>query len=320
MTNHSSDLASLVPPVDVTRRGFTLGSLAVGFALAARPVRAETRITTDAAGLEAGAFTLPVSGFDVPCYFARPAGGERLATILVAPEIFGLHEHIADVCRRFAHEGFLAIAFDPFVRQGDVTTLPDVQTIISTVVSKTPDAQVMADLDAIAAHAAAERGGDPERLGITGFCWGGRTTWLYTAHNPKVKAGVAWYGRLVGPSNEITPRQPVEVAADLAGPTAAFRLRRWSRCARHSPRLAHRRRRRRRSSSIPTRPMPSMPIIGRAIGPKPPGTAGRAASPGSATTASAEPPGAAQAGGAAQAVAGPSCPTRRVMTPARRWM
>ena len=218
MTNHSSDLASLVPPVDVTRRGFTLGSLAVGFALAARPVRAETRITTDAAGLEAGAFTLPVSGFDVPCYFARPAGGERLATILVAPEIFGLHEHIADVCRRFAHEGFLAIAFDPFVRQGDVTTLPDVQTIISTVVSKTPDAQVMADLDAIAAHAAAERGGDPERLGITGFCWGGRTTWLYTAHNPKVKAGVAWYGRLVGPSNEITPRQPVEVAADLAGP------------------------------------------------------------------------------------------------------
>ena len=218
MTNHSSDLASLVPPVDVTRRGFTLGSLAVGFALAARPVRAETQITTDAAGLEAGAFTLPVSGFDVPCYFARPADDKRLATILVAPEIFGLHEHIADVCRRFAREGFLAIAFDPFARQGDVTTLPDVQTIISTVVSKTPDAQVMADLDAIAAHAAAERGGDPERLGITGFCWGGRTTWLYTAHNPKAKAGVAWYGRLVGPSNEITPRQPVDVAADLAGP------------------------------------------------------------------------------------------------------
>ena len=158
MTNHSSDLASLVPPVDVTRRGFTLGSLAVGFALAARPVRAETRITTDAAGLEAGAFTLPVSGFDVPCYFARPAGGERLATILVAPEIFGLHEHIADVCRRFAHEGFLAIAFDPFVRQGDVTTLPDVQTIISTVVSKTPDAQVMADLDAAQVqHSIADR-------------------------------------------------------------------------------------------------------------------------------------------------------------------
>jgi carboxymethylenebutenolidase len=204
--------------VDVTRRGFTLGSLAVGFALAARPVRAETRITTDAAGLEAGAFTLPVSGFDVPCYFARPAGGERLATILVAPEIFGLHEHIADVCRRFAREGFLAIAFDPFARQGDVTKLPDVQTIISTVVSKTPDAQVMADLDAIAAHAAAERGGDPERLGITGFCWGGRTTWLYAAHNPKVKAGVAWYGRLVGAANEITPRQPVDVAADLSGP------------------------------------------------------------------------------------------------------
>ncbi|WP_372055149.1 dienelactone hydrolase family protein [Tistrella mobilis] len=218
MTNHSSDLASLVPPVDVTRRGFTLGSLAVGFALAARPVRAETRITTDVAGLEAGAFTLPVSGFAVPCYFARPAGGERLATILVAPEIFGLHEHIADVCRRFAREGFLAIAFDPFARQGDVTKLPDVQTIISTVVSKTPDAQVMADLDAIAAHAAAERGGDPERLGITGFCWGGRTTWLYAAHNPKVKAGVAWYGRLVGAANEITPRQPVDVAADLSGP------------------------------------------------------------------------------------------------------
>ncbi|WP_449221694.1 dienelactone hydrolase family protein [Tistrella mobilis] len=218
MTNHSSDLASLVPPVDVTRRGFTLGSLAVGFALAAGPVRAETRITTDAAGLEAGAFTLPVSGFDVPCYFARPAGDGKFATVLVAPEIFGLHEHIADVCRRFAREGFLAIAFDPFARQGDVTKLPDVQTIISTVVSKTPDAQVMADLDAIAAHAAAERGGDPERLGITGFCWGGRTTWLYAAHNPKVKAGVAWYGRLVGAANEITPRQPVDVAADLSGP------------------------------------------------------------------------------------------------------
>ena len=224
MTDHDSDPASLVPPVTVTRRGFTLGSLAVGgamgmgFAVAALPVRAETRVTTEATGLDEGRFTLSVAGFDVPCYSARPAGGTMLPTVLVAPEIFGLHEHIADVCRRLAHQGFLAVSFDPFARQGDVATLPNVQTIISTVVSKVPDAQVMADLDAIAAHAGSTLGGDPTKLGITGFCWGGRITWLYTAHNDAVKAGVAWYGRLVGAASDLTPRQPVDVAGDLSGP------------------------------------------------------------------------------------------------------
>jgi carboxymethylenebutenolidase len=137
--------------------------------------------------------------------------------VLVISEIFGVHEHIADVARRFARQGYLAIAPELFVRQGDAGSYGEMARLMSEVIAKVPDAQVMGDLDATVAWAAAN-GGDPTRLGITGFCWGGRITWLFAAHNPQVKAGVAWYGRLVGAPSALTPRQPVDLAVELKGP------------------------------------------------------------------------------------------------------
>jgi carboxymethylenebutenolidase len=154
-------------------------------------------------------------------YRAMPAGATRLATILVVQEIFGVHEHIKDVCRRFAKLGFLAIAPELFARQGDAGKVADVQTLLREIVSKVPDAQVMDDLDATAAWAAAN-GGDAARLGVTGFCWGGRIVWLYAAHNPRVRAGVAWYGRVVGQATENQPRHPLDVAGQIRQPVLAL--------------------------------------------------------------------------------------------------
>ncbi len=201
----------------VSRREFVAGSLAAGFALAVQPVSAQTMITTDTTGLTAGEVTIPTANGDIPAYRAMPANGKNLATILVVQEIFGVHEHIKDVCRRFAKAGWLAIAPEMYYRQGDVSKLKDNKEIFSQVVSKVPDAQVMSDLDAAAAWAA-KNGGDPKRLGITGFCWGGRVTWLYAAHNQNVKAGVAWYGRLVGPSNDMTPKHPTDLVDQINAP------------------------------------------------------------------------------------------------------
>ena len=201
----------------VSRREFVAGTLAAGFALAVQPVSAQTMITTDAAGLTAGEISIPTASGDIPAYRAMPANGRNLATILVVQEIFGVHEHIKDVCRRFAKAGWLAIAPEMYYRQGDVSKLKDNKEIFSQVVSKVPDAQVMSDLDAAAAWAA-KNGGDPKRLGITGFCWGGRVTWLYAAHNQNVKAGVAWYGRLVGPSNDMTPKHPTDLVDQINAP------------------------------------------------------------------------------------------------------
>ena len=201
----------------VSRREFVAGTLAAGFALAVQPVSAQTMITTDAAGLTAGEISIPTASGDIPAYRAMPANGRNLATILVVQEIFGVHEHIKDVCRRFAKAGWLAIAPEMYYRQGDVSKLKDNKEIFSQVVSKVPDAQVMSDLDAAAAWAA-KNGGDPKRLGITGFCWGGRITWLYAAHNQNVKAGVAWYGRLVGPSNDMTPKHPSDLVDQINAP------------------------------------------------------------------------------------------------------
>jgi carboxymethylenebutenolidase len=167
----------------------TVGS---GFAAAVLPVTAQT-ITTDTAGLEAGSVTIPVGDFQMPAYRAQPAGKKNLPVILVASEIFGVHEHIADVCRRLAKQGYLAIAPELFVRHGNAGSYTDIPKLISEVVGKASDAQVNGDLDATVAWAAAN-GGDVSKLGITGFCWGGRTTWSYAAHNPKVTAAVAWYG------------------------------------------------------------------------------------------------------------------------------
>jgi carboxymethylenebutenolidase len=158
-----------------------------------------------------------VNGQTVPVYRAQPEGKSKLPVILVVSEIFGVHEHIADVARRFAKQGYLALAPDLFVRQGDPSKIPDIATLMKDIVSRTPDAQVMGDLDACVAWAA-QHGGNVDKLGITGFCWGGRITWMYSAHNPKVKAGVAWYGRLAGDATSNTPKHPIDIAPSLTVP------------------------------------------------------------------------------------------------------
>jgi carboxymethylenebutenolidase len=201
----------------VDRRDFLKAAVGTGFAVATLPVAAETVIKTDDAGLTAGEVTVMVDGQAVPVYRAQPAGKKNLPVILVVSEIFGVHEHIADVARRFAKQGYMALAPELFVRQGDPRKAASIADLQKDIISKTPDAQVMADLDAVVAWAA-KHGGDIDRLGVTGFCWGGRITWLYAAHNPKVKAGVAWYGRLVGETTANTPRHPVDIAPTLKAP------------------------------------------------------------------------------------------------------
>jgi carboxymethylenebutenolidase len=211
------DLLSLCPPApEVTRRNFVVTSLTAGFALAVQPVQAQTQITTDTNGLVAGEVKIPVKDGEIPAYRAVPAKGKNFPTVLVVQEIFGVHEHIKDICRRFAKLGYLAVAPEMYARQGDVSKLP-MNEIISKVVSKVPDAQVMADLDSAVAWAK-KNNGNTAKLGITGFCWGGRIVWLYAAHNPSLKAGVAWYGRLVGTTDELHPKNPIDVVKDLKAP------------------------------------------------------------------------------------------------------
>ena len=203
---------------DLTRRKFiVVTALTAGFALAVHPIFAQV-ITTDTQGLIAGEVKIPVEDGEIPAYRAMPATGGNFPVVLVIHEIFGVHEHIQDVCRRFAQLGYLAIAPELYARQGDVSQLTNIEDIRSKVVSKVPDAQVMSDLDATLNWAKQIEKGNIERVGITGFCWGGRTVWLYAAHNPNLKAGVAWYGRLVGESTPLTPKHPVQLAADLKVP------------------------------------------------------------------------------------------------------
>ncbi|MFL5339613.1 MAG: dienelactone hydrolase family protein [Gemmataceae bacterium] len=213
----NEDLLSLMPRPNFTRREFVVTTLAAGFALAVQPVSAET-ITTDAKGLEAGEVKIPTGDGEMPVYRAMPDKGGPFPVALVVEEIFGVHEHIKDVCRRFAKLGYLAVAPELFARQGDVTKIQNIQEIISKVVSKVPDSQVMSDLDATVAWAKKSGKGDTTKLGITGFCWGGRIVWLYAAHSKDLKAGVAWYGRLVGQKNELQPKYPLDVVADLKAP------------------------------------------------------------------------------------------------------
>jgi len=218
MTAFDADLRSLSAQTTLSRRTVIATSLATGFALAAQPVAAQTTITTDTSGLIAGEVKIPTGDGEIPAYRAMPSEGGPFPTILVVQEIFGVHEHIKDVCRRLAKLGYFALAPELYARQGDVSGLTNIQQIVSEVVSKVPDAQVMSDLDAAVAYAKGTGKADTARLGITGFCWGGRITWLYAVHNPSVKAGVAWYGRLVGDSSALTPKHPVDVAADLKAP------------------------------------------------------------------------------------------------------
>ena len=208
------ELDSLTPSRDFSRRDFVRTSVGTGFAAAVMPVMAQTVIKTDTTGLVAGEVMIPVGDFKLPAYRAAPANVANAPVVLVVSEIFGVHEHIADVARRFAKAGYFAIAPEMFVRQGDAGSYGEIAKLIAEVISKVPDGQVMADLDACVAWAKGQ-GADTGRTAVTGFCWGGRITWLYAAHNPAVKAGVAWYGRLVGAPSALTPAHPVDLAGKL---------------------------------------------------------------------------------------------------------
>ncbi len=198
------------------RRTFIATSLATGFALAVQPIMAAT-ITTDSKGLMVGEVKIPTPDGEIPAYHAMPDQGGPFPVVLVVQEIFGVHEHIKDVCRRFAKLGYLAIAPELYARQGDVSKLQDFKEILK-IVGQVPDKQVFADLDATVAWAGKTGKGTIDRLGITGFCWGGRIVWLYANHNPKVRAGVAWYGRLVGESNQLQTQYPLDIAPTLRVP------------------------------------------------------------------------------------------------------
>ena len=215
-----NDLGALLPGQSTrdgaTRRTALKAALGIGYAASAAPIMAQTAVKTSSQGLKTGETSFEVGGFKVPAFFAAPEGKSNLPVVLVVHEIFGVHEYIADVCRRFARAGYLAIAPELFARQGDPSKYGEMAKLMSEVVSKVGDAQVMADLDG-AVKWAASNGGDASRVGITGFCWGGRITWLYAAHAP-VKAGVAWYGRLVGAASELAPKHPVDVGAAMRGP------------------------------------------------------------------------------------------------------
>jgi carboxymethylenebutenolidase len=213
---HDGNVQDSIPVTEVTRRGFMMSTLAMGFALAVRPVWAE-RIVTDASGLMAGEVMIPTDDGDIPAYRAMPSQGRLFPVALVVQEIFGVHEHIKDVCRRLAKLGYMAVAPELYARQGNVSKLSDIEEI-RKVVSKVPDAQVMADLDAAVAWVKASAQGNVEKLGITGFCWGGRIVWLYAEHSAQLRAGVAWYGRLVGKASELQPKHPIDIAARLKAP------------------------------------------------------------------------------------------------------
>jgi carboxymethylenebutenolidase len=211
------DLDSLLGTRTLTRRQVLVTSLATGFALAVQPVAADT-ITTNTEGLEAGEVRIPVADGEIPAYRAMPAKGHDFPVVLVVQEIFGVHEHIKDVCRRFAKQGYLAVAPELYARQGDVSKISDWKQIFAEVVSKVPDAQVMSDLDSTVTWARKSSKGHGKKLAITGFCWGGRITWLYAAHSKDLKAGVAWYGRLKGDTTPLQPKYPLDVVADINAP------------------------------------------------------------------------------------------------------
>jgi len=221
MNDFRNDIDSLLGqsklPDTADRRTFLKTALGTGFAAAVLPVCAQTMIKTDTAGLTAGEVAITVNGQRVPAYRAQPEGKTNLPVMIVVSEIFGVHEHIADIARRFAKLGYLAIAPDFFVRQGNPQSYTSIAELQKEIISKVPDEQVLGDVDAYVKWAG-ENGGDLSRLGINGFCWGGRVVWLYSAHNPKVRAGAAWYGRLVGDKSALAPQQPIDIAPTLKVP------------------------------------------------------------------------------------------------------
>ncbi|MEO8560269.1 MAG: dienelactone hydrolase family protein [Rhodospirillales bacterium] len=203
----------------VSRRAVVVGGIGAGFALAVQPISAQTLIMTPIDGMEAGDVTIKTGTGDMPGYRAYPKTSSNFPTVLVVPEVFGLHEHIKDVCRRLAKAGYYAIAPQVFFRLGDPAKVADIQTVLSTIIMKKPDAEAMSDYDATVAFAKAEGKADTNKLGVTGFCFGGRYVWMYSAHNPNIKAGVAWYGSLMTPpTNELRPKNPVDIAGQLKAP------------------------------------------------------------------------------------------------------
>ena len=219
-TNWIQDTQALLNSADdaaPTRRLALQTALGLGYAAAAMPLIAQTAIQTSGEGLIEGEVMVDVNGFKMPAYRSAPKGKTDLPVVLVISEIFGVHEYIADVTRRFAKAGYLAIAPELFVRQGDPSTYGEIAKLQAEVISKVPDAQVMGDLDATLQWAS-KNGGNANRAAITGFCWGGRITWLYAAHNPKLKAGVAWYGRVEGQTNANNPKHAVDLANALKAP------------------------------------------------------------------------------------------------------
>ena len=200
-----------------TRRAALKAALGVGYVAAAGPVMAQSVVKTPSDGLVSGEVTIDVNGFKLPAFRSAPAGKTGLPVVLVVSEIFGVHEYIADVTRRLARAGYLAIAPELFTRQGDPSAYGEIAKIQSEIIAKVTDAQVMTDLDACVAWAA-QNGGQTDKLAITGFCWGGRITWLYAAHQPRLKAAVAWYGRLVGAVTPNNPSHPVDLASQIKAP------------------------------------------------------------------------------------------------------
>jgi len=213
--NDLSELAGL-RRYPLARRGLVMTSLISGFTLATQRVDAQV-IHTDTTGLDAGETQVPVPDGHLPAYYARPATGTAFPIILVNEEIFGVHEHIKDICRRLAKDGYLAVATEYYARIGDLSKMTDVPTIFKEVISKKPDAEYMADLDSTVAWAANNKG-DTSRLGVTGFCRGGRQTWLYAAHNPHLKAAVAWYGPIKGATSDIQPHTVLDIVDQIKCP------------------------------------------------------------------------------------------------------
>ena len=218
MDGLAPELEAMLPRSRWSRRGFVVTSLAAGFALSVQPIAAQTVITTDTNGLTAGEVKVPVQDGEIPAYRAMPDKGGPFPTVLVVHEIWGVHEHIKDICRRLAKVGYFAIAPDLYARQGDPSKISDTQDIIKQIVSKVPDAQLMSDLDAAVAYAKSSGKADAGKLAITAFCWGGRITWLYAAHNPALTVGVAWYGRLEPARTELQPKTPIDLVDDLKAP------------------------------------------------------------------------------------------------------
>lgn len=200
-----------IPHEDENRRAVA------GFARAIAPVRTHI-VATDAAGLSTRLAQIPVRDGTLPAFEARPAAEARYPVVLVIHEIFGVHEHIRDICRRLAKLGYWAIAPDLFARLGDAAKVADAGEIMSQLVGRTPDSQILSDLDATLAWAEQSANCDDTKLAITGFCWGGRITWLYCAHNPSLTAGVAWYGRLENTASVLQPRHPLDLAPELRVP------------------------------------------------------------------------------------------------------